>query len=439
MRFREFKLFEYDQSKTLAAYGAKLSQDQQQALAILTNIEAIDPSRNKQYVVWLVKQHLAGQPVLDNATEVTELLTNFERLKPRLDQRDINRYSLEQLSAAITAVLNPELGTDTQGNYEVPKGAKVLYNGPLGVLTQPQTHKASCELGSGTKWCTTARKSDEFNEYNRNGEIYIWRDRSGEKYQFWVSTSEKYSRDLDLYFEIRDDSNSSLAPDVMKKMQTNPVVSKLLSHIKAKLDATFQPSEYEYRWFKETRNIDKIAKNPNYAVKYAYTVLKSRWPEAEPVIATDPSAAINYVMAVLDYQRWPEAEPVIATDPSAAMKYAERVLKRRWPEAEPVIATDPRTALYYAQDVLVGRFPEAESTIASDPEFAYFYALGILKGRFPDAEDTIATDPRFAYGYAKNVLKDQFPAGENVINSSSSYAPLYQKFLNSLKGDETNK
>jgi hypothetical protein len=33
-------------------------------------------------------------------------------------------------------------------------------------------------------------------------------------------------------------------------------------------------------------------------------------------------------------QRWPEAEPMIRTDPEWAYRYAMDVLKQRWPEAE---------------------------------------------------------------------------------------------------------
>lgn len=52
MRLREIlPLLEYDQSKTLATYGKKLNADDNQAQLILSQIEQIDPTKNKQYVV----------------------------------------------------------------------------------------------------------------------------------------------------------------------------------------------------------------------------------------------------------------------------------------------------------------------------------------------------------------------------------------------------
>lgn len=294
MRFTEFNLLEYDQSKTLAAYGAKLSQDPNQARAILANIEAIDPTRNKQYVVWLVKQHLASQPVLDNAAEVTKLLTNFERLKPRLDQKDINQYSLEQLSAAITAVLNPKLGVDTQGKYEVPDGATVLYNGPLGLLTKPTSHRASCELGSGTKWCTTEKSPINFIQYSTYGDLYVWRDRSGEKYQFWISTDAGESEYTGNYVEIKDDKNKKLSIEAFKKIKINPVISKFLKYLEQQLQTTFPSGEYKENWYFETNDIAAIAADPKLSFKYATSVLRGPFPAGEAAIYSDEETTAKY-------------------------------------------------------------------------------------------------------------------------------------------------
>jgi len=57
--------------------------------------------------------------------------------------------------------------------YKIPKGRKDLYN-------------ASCELGSGTEWCTaTGNTDDYFKSYNESGALYIIINKSNpkEKYQ----------------------------------------------------------------------------------------------------------------------------------------------------------------------------------------------------------------------------------------------------------------
>ena len=89
------------------------------------------------------------------------------------------------------------------------------------------------------------------------------------------------------------------------------------------------------------------------------------------------------------------------TGPYDAYWYAIRVLKGRFPEAEPYIATRPIWAYLYARDVIKGRWPEGEAAIATDPGWAYQYAEYVIKGRFPEGEATIATDPHRAKIYLK--------------------------------------
>jgi hypothetical protein len=409
MRFREFKLFEYDQSKTLAAYGAKLNQDPIQAQAILTNIESIDPTRNKQYVVWLVKQHLAGQPVVGNAAEVTELLTNFERLKPRLDQKDINRYSLEQLSATITAVMNPDLGSDTQGKYEVPEGTKILYNGPYGLLTMPTTHQASCELGSGTMWCTTEKSSEHFDRYSTNGDLYIWRDRSGEKFQFWVATDEGYASERGKFLEFSDAQNKmASANPKFDQVKNNPVLLKFFDKIFKQLLQTFPDAEFVKPWIKELGSVpqfamDSIEKNPELAIAMVLAGVKDTRIAAS--VAKTPSTAYTYARYIRR-KPWRAGEPAIVTDPSYAYSYANDVLKRRWPEAEDII---------------------------KESEFAMAYAINVVKGPWPEAEHTILKSPRQSATYAIKAIKGRWPKGEPVIYQGKYSAEDYDKFLNSLK------
>ena len=63
--------------------------------------------------------------------------------------------------------------------YKIPKGRKDLYN-------------ASCELGSGTQWCTaTGRTSSYYEQYIESGDLYVIISKSDpkEKYQFHYATN----------------------------------------------------------------------------------------------------------------------------------------------------------------------------------------------------------------------------------------------------------
>jgi hypothetical protein len=87
--------------------------------------------------------------------------------------------------------------------------------------------------------------------------------------------------------------------------------------------------------------LEPYKKDPQGAFYIARTILKDRWPEAEPFIMKDPLYAYNYTYYVLGGYRWPEAEPYIMKHPRMATDYAFYILGERWPEAEPYIKQDP--------------------------------------------------------------------------------------------------
>jgi hypothetical protein len=100
------------------------------------------------------------------------------------------------------------------------------------------------------------------------------------------------------------------------------------------------------KWNDKVRNHLLHNMSPAQLAEYASTVLKSRWPEAEPSIIKDPVAAYLYTRDVLntdsfsnntEMNRWPEAEPTIMKHPTAAALYATHILRARWEQAEPYI------------------------------------------------------------------------------------------------------
>jgi hypothetical protein len=69
--------------------------------------------------------------------------------------------------------------------FKFPKGSKELYG-------------ASCELGSGTDWCTATGNTDSFfRDYIGRGDIYIIISKSNpkEKYQFHYESDSFMDRD----------------------------------------------------------------------------------------------------------------------------------------------------------------------------------------------------------------------------------------------------
>ena len=373
---------------------AGAARDRNQTPArVLATLEEIDPTRSKQYVMWLVREYGKQRFKLEDKPRLNTLLKNFEQVKSRIQQKDINRYTLPELENAIASTMNPTLGK-SQGNkpFEIPAHIKnqtvEISNTEWGLLTQPKTKKASCELGRGTKWCTSATHNNEFDDYNREGPLYIWRDKNGEKYLFHFTSTQ--------YVNAK---NKPIETETLKQFRTShPVLKKL-----------FQREEAT------------IAKDPEKAYRYAHRVIKGRWPEAEAVIATNPEKAYGYALHVIK-GRWPEAEATIMTYSEWAYYYAHRVIKGRWPEAETTIMTDPYYAYLYALDFIKGRWPEAESVIATDPYCAYLYAHDVIKGRWPEAETTIRQSSHWWEQYRKIFMESRntFTIGVSLVERNQT-------------------
>jgi hypothetical protein len=451
MKLLEFILLEYKRDITIKKIGDKLAaagqRDRNQtADAILEVLEQIDPTKNKQYVQWLANQYIKRQFRLEDASRIRDVLIRFEKSKSRLEQKDINRYDFHSLDDAMDKVFNVELTADDDENVE---DAKILYKGPLGQLSVPLTQEASCKLGSGTKWCTAARENNMFDQYTKEGPLYIWKDKNGEKYQFHFGTAqfmdnqdESISHDLFMYFrnehpvlsklfkqgeqEIAKDPNSSFeyaAYTLEDRFPLGePTIAKDNTYVERYIRGVLHGGrfpEYEKVLFDRGNITDMI----NYIEKLRDV---PRIPEIEKVIlaAGEPGYALNYARRVIDGP-WPQAEKLIAQDAGCSLSYAARILGGRFPIGEKAIATEPFHAYDYARNVLGEPFDMGEPAIAEDPEIAVRYAKVILGAPFPEAEKAIATDPKSSLAYASEVLEKPFPAGERAMLADPKIWGLY--------------
>lgn len=92
-------------------------------------------------------------------------------------------------------------------------------------------------------------------------------------------------------------------------------------------------------------------------------------PRKKPPSAEERAATLHSLLA---------GEHTPAERADLAYRYAWGVLKGRWPEGEPLIVSSPGPAAAYAKYVLGGRWPEAEPVIKTRSDFAYWYARKVL-------------------------------------------------------------
>lgn len=165
---------------------------------LLGRIELADPTKNKQYVPWLIRMYV-NTPHLkfeDAISKTTEPLTKFYKLVNKKQipapNNDIGR--IKDLATLVQIVDQyPDVEDKTK---DVDRGqAKPYYEDADIRVIIPQDKTAACYYGQGTKWCTAATSAHNmFDRYNKEGEMYIIMPKKpaypGEKYQFHFESKQ---------------------------------------------------------------------------------------------------------------------------------------------------------------------------------------------------------------------------------------------------------
>ena len=319
--FEVTQLLEYNQQATLNKWGERIAQaatfneqnmednwfysggvnvDTEEELArqVLAEFERIDPTKNKQYVMTLVRWYIgnikkdaelqreytdwrdqAGFDIygeydhpdnpypedykdiqyqadefddfeedfgnyipdpenlntfkLEDSDQIKTALERYHSMKPQLhpNERDIGRFkTFYRFEDFVDSKLDPEAKQEIEDKTLNRSDVEVLYNGPLGTVTIPRSHEASCKLGSGTKWCTTGKNSGFYDSYSRKADLIIYNEKPGnEKYQFHVTLNG---------LEARDSRDRMLSFAKIREFRAHPVIGKILKAEEDKIFAT---------------------------------------------------------------------------------------------------------------------------------------------------------------------------------------------------------
>ena len=150
--------------------------------ALLKVFESFDPTRNKQYMRYIIKWFLYANwgnetefpRIEDGRSTLNQAFDDFYRMKARIPEkyRDIAQYNDAGHFVDSVQELQQKYGK----KKEVPKGTKeLIYTSDFVDVYWPIDRQAACYLGQGTQWCTSATKSTNyFNQYNRTGPIPIF-------------------------------------------------------------------------------------------------------------------------------------------------------------------------------------------------------------------------------------------------------------------------
>ena len=224
--------------KLIARFKQEAHQDLPLAEIILRLLEA-DPTPNQQYIAWIAKQYISGQFKMEDVPQVKKDLAEFERVKPKLQNKDINTYKdMRSLYDALSpfenqeVVSNKELERRKEAEFFESKQAVLILKTPDLTVVVPKTKQASDWFGRNTKWCTTGEHS-LFVEYSRDGPLYIMMTKKG-KFQLHIPTRQLVNA---LNEDVTWRTISSIAPSA-KTFSMRVVTPDMASKIDPDIDST---------------------------------------------------------------------------------------------------------------------------------------------------------------------------------------------------------
>jgi hypothetical protein len=176
----------------------------------------LDPTSKGQekvgkYVDWIIKNQLFDK----KPEEIKDLLSKYEKFKSKLEinQRDINKLKYDDVVGAIDTLIQKgalvsQTDKDKERRKKAESEAEIAYQDDDVIVIIPKTMFASQYFGAGSDWCT-ARQDDKscmFDSYDRDGTLYIIKDKhDNKKYQLFVDTEKKH-------YEYRNSQNKNIDP-----------------------------------------------------------------------------------------------------------------------------------------------------------------------------------------------------------------------------------
>lgn len=245
------------QAKFVGDGPKKFSQE------LFDKLVSLDPTTNHNYSEWILNKYnkIQDKSEFDKyGDKIFKSLELFNRIKNKFPFKDINQYqTILDLVTAAEQVQNELDATELEkGKSKKDKYSeyKIIENNDWTVYEIPQgrddLEKMSCELGSGTSWCTAYDADDgetnALGEYIQNGPIYIFISKHdpSEKYQLHFESEQFMDRNdshiIDWYGddgepEFEEPSEELLQLLLTVKNQLNP---RLVSFIENNLDLYYE-------------------------------------------------------------------------------------------------------------------------------------------------------------------------------------------------------
>lgn len=181
---------------------------------ILKNLENGDPTTNKKYMPWIVRNYINGNiKRFEDLGLLRYSLEAFEKYKNSNNFIEFAKSNLPTISD-VKNIFNYDVKTirKLMADYTpeeklVDKGNSIeFYRDETVRVIEPLNTQAACYYGQGTQWCTAATKGQNyFDHYFKQGPLYILlpKDGSGNKYQLHITT-EQFANQYDEMLSLEE-------------------------------------------------------------------------------------------------------------------------------------------------------------------------------------------------------------------------------------------
>lgn len=242
MKFLQI-IFEGKKEDFLMSYSRKYSKSQTEEI-----LNKIQP----KFLDWVGK-HLDGINFDENLNKIDILLKYFDKYGSNLPQPDINQYkSVSALEQSIENYKNR-----IRRDYKIVNGANVVYDDGRFLVVNPLTHESSCYFGSGTKWCTAASTSQQFNNYNDDGKLFYILDRTKPTRDatYKIAVLKKFDGEISIY----DAEDVSFKENILQKDENYKLIGqKIDEYLKSEYSEQLQLFSDKKRAREERDRIERL-------------------------------------------------------------------------------------------------------------------------------------------------------------------------------------
>lgn len=199
----------------MAAGGAFPAAPGETPEARVSALSSGDPSGKGRHLEALVRWHCRGSLDKERLSSVREDLGLFDRGRGLLSVGERDPLSMDgpdQLAEAALrlrglvdrsgALTGKEADRALSARMRRPPHARVLFDGPDGVLAEVLSAEGAAWWGRGTKWCTNGTGGAHARSYLRKGPLYVACLPDGTKFQWTCAAPAADPRNNEAGFEI---------------------------------------------------------------------------------------------------------------------------------------------------------------------------------------------------------------------------------------------